>query len=75
MSTEALVSVERLVRVETKMDLLLKQGEQLRVDHETRLRTVEQAVTELKIRSTLIGAGTGTGAGILTAVIAHFVGP
>lgn len=68
------MSVERLVRVETKMDLLLTQGEQLRIDHETRLRTVETAVTELKVRAALVAGSTGTGAGILTAVVAHFIG-
>jgi hypothetical protein len=62
---------ERLVRVETKLDVLLTQGEQLRLDHETRLRAVERLVTELKVRSALLATGTGTGAGIVTAVIAR----
>jgi dihydrodipicolinate synthase/N-acetylneuraminate lyase len=73
-STEALVSVERLVRVETKMDLLLDQGERLRIDHENRLRTVELAVTELKTRAALVAGSIGTATGVLTALVAHFIG-
>ncbi len=74
MSTEALVSVERLVRVETKMDVLLAQGEQLRLDHEHRLRKVETDVTELKVRAALVAGGIGTVTGAVTAIIAHLIG-
>lgn len=76
MSTEDadVASSERLVRVETKMDILIGQGEQLRIDHENRLRVIEMAVTELKVRAAVVAGSIGTGAGALTALIAHLIG-
>lgn len=76
MSAEDVAEVvnTRLVRVETKMDVLIQQGERLSLDHEARLRTLEADVSGLKVRATLVATGAGTGSGVLAAIIAQLVG-
>lgn len=65
---------ERLVRVETKLDILIADIAPRHSDHETRIRATETAVAEIRTRIALIAGGTGTAGGIVTAVLAHFIG-
>lgn len=72
---------ERLVRVETKLDLLISSLEPRHSDQEARLReqdirlrAVEVAVSEIRTRVTLVAGGTGTAGGVIAAILAHLIG-
>lgn len=76
---EAMIS-ERLVRVETKLDLLIsnieprhRATEDRAQEHDGRLRAVEQAVAEVRTRVALMAGGTGGASGVVTALIAHYL--
>ena len=64
----------RLVRVETKLDMLIERIEPRHTDFEAKLRQVELDVSALKQRVALVSGGTGALSGVLTAVLAHFIG-
>lgn len=58
---------ERLVRVETKLDLLITNMEPRHVDHEARLRRLEARV--------YVASGVALGGGgLLGALISHLTG-
>lgn len=63
---------DRLVRVETKLDLLIDGLVPRQADHEVRLRAVELAVAQLKIRAAIVASGSGAAGGVFTALLAHF---
>lgn len=63
---------DRLVRVETKLDLLIDGLVPRQTDFEIRLRAVELAVAQLKVRVAIVAGGSGAASGILTALLAHF---
>lgn len=80
-TTEEYAMQERLIRVETKLDGLideLRRGavatEKQTDQHETRLRSAENTLTEIRTKVALMAVGTGGSAGIVTALITHFVG-
>jgi len=72
---------ERLVRVETKLDLLIssleprhsEQEARLR-EHDVRLRAVEVAVSEIRTRVTLVAGGLGAGTSAIVALLAQLIG-
>ena len=61
---------ERLVRVETKLDVLLQGMPTQIAGHDERIRSLEATVTALKVKVGLISGGTGAGA--LAALITYF---
>lgn len=65
---------DRLVRVETKLDLLIAELHPRHSDHEARIRALEVALSDVKVRVALVAGGTGTVASVITAVLAHYLG-
>lgn len=74
MSASEEVMSERLVRIETRLDLLIQRLDPMHTDHETRLRHLEAAVTEIKVRVALVSSLIGTAAGVLSAVVVRLIG-
>ncbi len=69
---------ERLVRVETKIDLLLADIAPRHIDHETRIRLLETGhvtlTTQVKTWLSFAAVGTTAGGGVLGTVFAHLTG-
>ena len=69
---------ERLVTLEVLLKEVLRRLDSevtpRHSDHETRLRVAEGLLNEIKVRVALVSGGAGTASGIITAVLAHFLG-
>jgi hypothetical protein len=75
MTMEMEVAVnERLVRVETKLDVLLSDLGPRHTDHETRIRALTSDLAVLKTKVAVVAGGFGTVAGVVTSIIAHLIG-
>jgi hypothetical protein len=67
-------TVERLVRVETKLDILIADLGPRHSDMEGRLRKTESTLANVQQRVGMISTGIGGLAGIASALIVHFLG-
>lgn len=64
---------ERLVRVETKLDVLLADLGPRHTDHETRIRVLTNDLAVLKTKVALVSGAFGTAAGVVTSLIAQLI--
>lgn len=74
MQEEGTAVEARLVRVETKLDMLIESLTPRHNDVDARLRAAELLISEIKTKVALVSGGAGALAGIATALVAHFVG-
>jgi len=69
---------ERLVTLEVLLKEVLRRLDTevspRHSDHETRIRVAEATLSEIKTRVALVSGGGGVFGGVVTAVLAHFLG-
>lgn len=64
---------DRLVRVETKLDILIADLGPRHLDHESRLRALERDMAMLKTKVAFWSAGLGTAAGVVTTLVVNLI--
>lgn len=65
---------ERLVRVETKLDVLIADLGPRHTDHETRIRALSDEVAVLKTKAAVVSGTFGLLAGTAASIVAHLIG-
>ena len=66
--------MERLVRVETKLDILISDLGPRHSDLEARLRKAESTLANVQQRVGMISTLIGSIAGVASALVVHFLG-